>query len=115
MSDQPSRSPAFQFYADDFFAGTADMSQAETGAYIRLLCHQWNRGSIPVETERQQLLAKGKISDHVLSKFPKSEDGSLKNERLENERIKQAEYRDKQREKGLKSGQARAEIAKQVA
>ena len=90
------------------------MTQSEVGAYILLLCQQWNRGSIPVETERQQLLAKGKISDHVLSKFPKSEDGSLKNDRLEKERMKQAEYRDKQREKGLKSAQARAEIAKQV-
>tara|TARA_R110000868_G_scaffold245626_3_gene502180 strand:+ start:2996 stop:3748 length:753 start_codon:yes stop_codon:yes gene_type:complete len=108
------KAPAFQFYADDFLGGVADMTQSEVGAYILLLCQQWNRGSIPVETERQQLLAKGKISDHVLSKFPKSEDGSLKNDRLEKERMKQAEYRDKQREKGLKSAQARAEIAKQV-
>ena len=46
------KAPAFMFYADDFLAGTLEMSQEEVGQYIRLLCHQWNRGSIPVETER---------------------------------------------------------------
>lgn len=37
------RSPSFQFYADDFLAGTCDMSMEEVGAYIRLLCAQWSK------------------------------------------------------------------------
>ena len=53
------KAPAFQFYADDFLAGTLEMSQEEVGQFIRLLCHQWNRGSIPVETEKQQRLSLG--------------------------------------------------------
>jgi uncharacterized protein YdaU (DUF1376 family) len=101
--------PAFQFYADDFLAGVADMTQAEVGAYILLLCHQWNRGSAPVEPERQQLLAKGSVSAHVLSKFRLQEDGTIKNERMEREREKQAAHRAKQREKGIISGIARRE------
>lgn len=100
--------PAFQFYPDDFLAGTCDMTQNEVGAYVLLLCQQWNRGSIPVEPERQQLLAKGSVSDHVLKKFKKGEDGLLRNERLETERKKQTEYRERQRLKGIASGRKRA-------
>lgn len=103
------KSPAFQFYADDFLAGVADMTQGEVGAYILLLCHQWNRGSAPVEPERQQLLAKGSVSAHVLAKFETQPDGTLKNVRLEKEREKQALFRAKQQEKGRLSGQARRE------
>lgn len=101
------KAPAFQFYADDFLAGTLDMSQEEVGAYIRLLCYQWNRGSIPVETEKQQRLAGGCVSVDVLAKFRLLPDGRLVNERLEEERNKQAEYRAKQSEKGRKSAESR--------
>jgi uncharacterized protein YdaU (DUF1376 family) len=101
------KSPAFQFYADDFLAGTLDMSQEDVGAYIRLLCHQWSRGSIPVETEKQQRLAGGSISADVLLKFPVGDDGLRRNPRLEEEREKQMEFRQKQREKGLKSAETR--------
>lgn len=100
--------PAFQFYPDDFLGGTIDMTQSEVGAYMLLLCHQWNRGSIPVEPDRYQLIAKGPVTEHVLAKFPKSEDGKLRNLRLELERKKQADFREKQREKGLASAKARA-------
>lgn len=84
------------------------MTQSEIGAYILLLCHQWNRGSIPVEPERQQNVAKGPVSPHVLAKFQICPDGMLRNERLEQERSKQETYREKQRQKGLASGAARA-------
>jgi hypothetical protein len=70
--------PAFQFYADDFVAGVADMTQAEVGAYILLLCRQWCAGEIPQDTTRLEMVAKGKVSKHVLAKF---KDG--KNRRLE--------------------------------
>ena len=99
--------PAFQFYADDFLAGTMDMDQAEVGAYIRLLCVQWNRGSLPVEPSRVARLAGGSVSDHVLGKFPTCDDGLRRNRRLEVEREKQAVFRKKQREKGILSGMAR--------
>jgi uncharacterized protein YdaU (DUF1376 family) len=100
--------PAFQFYPADFLGGTGAMTQAEVGAYILLLCHQWNHGSIPVQPERQQNIAKGQVSDYVLAKFKPGTDGELRNERLEQERQKQADYREKQRQKGLASGIARA-------
>lgn len=99
--------PAFQLYADDFLAGTFDMSNEEVGAYIRLLCHQWNRGSIPVATERQQRLAGGSISELVLEKFEICDDGELRNARLESVRRERLEYSEKQAEKGRKSAEAR--------
>ena len=102
------RPPAFQFYADDFLAGTMEMSQADVGAYIRLLCWQWNRGSIPVRTENQQRITGGPVSDDVISKFTPCPDGLLRNDRLEQEREKQTQYRERQRVKGIQSGKARS-------
>lgn len=100
--------PAFQFYADDFISGTADMAPEEVGAYIRLLCWQWNRGCIPVEPERQQRLAGGCVSAAVLSKFELCEDGALRNARMEKVRENSDGFRKMQSEKGKKSALARA-------
>jgi len=102
-----SKPPAFQLYSDDFLGGTCDMTQAEIGAYILLLCHQWNTGSTPVQPERQQLIARGPVSEHVISKFDLCPDGKLRNARLEEERQKQELYREKQRQAGIKSGEKR--------
>lgn len=84
------------------------MSCEEVGAYIRLICHQWNRGSIPVQPDKQQRLAGGSVSADVVAKFKLCPDGELRNDRLEFERSKQADFRAKQAEKGRKSGLARS-------
>ena len=91
--------PAFQFYSDDFIGGVSTMTQHEVGAYILLLCHQWQSGKISDDMERLKIVAKGKVSDHVLSKFPNG-----KNRRMEQERKKQAIYREKQAINGAKGG-----------
>ncbi len=75
------------------------MTQAEIGAYILLLCNQWNCGRIPEDKIRLVLIAKGEVTEHVLSKFP-----SGKNKRLERERKKQRDYREKQRINGAMGG-----------
>lgn len=87
--------PAFQFYADDFLAGVADMTQAEVGAYILLLCHQWSRGSVPSDPARAALIAKGEVTDHVISKFPGG-----KNKRMESVRKISEEWAKKQAANG---------------
>lgn len=102
-----SKAPAFQFYADDFLAGTMDMTALEVGVFMRLLCHQWNRGGLPKDMDRLQKMAGSKVSTMVLEKFSEGADGMLRNSRLEKERDKQNEYREKQRAKGLMSGLAR--------
>jgi len=95
--------PAFQFYADDFLGGTCDMRADEVGAYMRLLCYQWNRGCIPIDDrEKLERITGCEVSNDVLMKFP---DG--KNRRMESERAKQSAYRENQRKKGVASAKAR--------
>lgn len=103
--------PAFQFYADDFLAGTSDMTTEEVGAYIRLLCHQWNKGGITADKERLSIMAgecKPSAIAHVMARFVKCEDGLFRNERMEQEREKQRAYREKQSANGKLSAEARA-------
>ena len=101
------KAPAFQLYTDDFLAGTLEMSQSEVGQLIRLLCHQWNRGSIPVETEKQQRLAGGCVSVEVLAKFEECEDGLLRNKRLESVRTEKGLFLQQQSQKGKLSAEKR--------
>jgi uncharacterized protein YdaU (DUF1376 family) len=101
------KAPAFQLYTDDFLAGTIEMSQEEVGQFIRLLCHQWNRGSIPVETEKQQRLAGGCVSVDVLDKFDHYEDGLLRNKRLESVRTEKGKFLQSQSKKGKLSAEKR--------
>lgn len=102
--------PAFQFYADDFLSGTADMSPEEVGMYMRLLCHQWTKGGIPNDEERLRRMA-GAIGSpslgYVMAKFKKCEDGLLRNDRLERVRAEQDAFRQKQAISGKKGADAR--------
>lgn len=102
--------PAFQFYADDFLAGTADMTNDEVGAYIRLLCHQWSKGGLPNDSDRLSRMA-GAMPvpslGYVLAKFRQCDDGQLRNDRLEAERQKQDAYRAEQSKKGKKGAEQR--------
>jgi uncharacterized protein YdaU (DUF1376 family) len=86
------KSPAFQLYINQFYSGISDMGAEEVGAYILLLCYQWDKGSVPDDMERIKKIAKTKKSavvETVLQKFVKNENGLLINERLEKERDKQ--------------------------
>ena len=102
------------FYADDFLAGTMELSQEEVGQFIRLLCHQWNRGSIPVATEKQQRLTGGCVSVDVLAKFKLYDDGELRNERLEEVRSERDRFLQQQSEKGRKSAELRKQASTAV-
>jgi uncharacterized protein YdaU (DUF1376 family) len=84
----------------------------EEGAYIRLLSHCWLHGSIPSdESLAVKLLGKGGFNlviTNVLSMFqPGPIPGQLVHERLEAERRKQADWREKSSAGGKKSAQKR--------
>lgn len=104
------KAPAFQFYADDFLAGTSDMSAEEVGGYIRLLCHQWTKGGIPNDEDRAGRMA-GLMGSpsirYVLAKFSPCEDGMLRNSRLEQVRQEQADYKAKQSTAGRSGAEKR--------
>jgi uncharacterized protein YdaU (DUF1376 family) len=98
--------PAFQFYADDFVAGTVEMTTLEIGAYILLLCYQWSKGFIPDDDNLIRRIARETQTFDLATlrtKF-KSKKGKLFNVRLEQERQKQIEFRKKQSDNGQKGG-----------
>lgn len=97
--------PAFQFYVDNFIVGTKDMTAEQVGGYILLLCHQWDKGKVPLAEKEIQSIAK--ISDEnvkiILKKFSKKKSGYF-NDRMEKERKKSLEYRKGQSEIGKRGG-----------
>lgn len=98
------KSPAFQFYCQDFFVGTAHFTAEQVGGYIRLLIIQWDKGQLP-NCDKTLLKLSGlkpKSLQKVKEKFILNEDGFLQNKRLEATRQEQAEYREKQRVKSEK-------------
>lgn len=111
MEEQMNKPPAFQFYADDFVAGTSVLSTEEIGAYILLLCHQWNAGSIPNDDNLIRRIAKVTQAFDLGLLKTKFEliDGVLKNPRMEREREKQRLFREKQAENGAKGGRPKSQ------
>jgi uncharacterized protein YdaU (DUF1376 family) len=93
------RAPAFQFYADDFLAGTMTMTNEERGAYISLLCLQWSKGFV-TELDIQRMCHGMPTHCQCIcqSKFVLEDDGLYRNKRLEKERTKQKERSEKQRD-----------------
>ena len=111
MEETMNKPPAFQFYADDFVAGTSILTTEEVGAYILLLCHQWNTGSIPNDDNLIRRIAKITQAFDLGLLKTKFElvDGVLKNPRLEREREKQRLFREKQAENGTKGGRPKTQ------
>lgn len=100
--------PAFQFYVQDFLTGTMYMSSTEVGAYILLLCHQWDKGSLPSDEKELRKIARcttGTLNT-ILTKFTKK-DGKYYNERMEAERAKLAEFKRSKSEAGAKGMESR--------
>jgi uncharacterized protein YdaU (DUF1376 family) len=109
--------PAFQLYAADFYMDTGDWSNEEIGLYFRMLMHEWVNG--PLQNDTARLCRIGKVSrkkylslsEFVLCKFTLV-DGKLINKRLEAERKKQQDYREKQKVTGKKGADKKKELQK---
>ena len=106
-------SPAFLMYARDFYAGTAHFSSAEVGAYVRGMCWSWDNGPLPLKKNaraRAMMLNANefkRIWPTVSEKWIETPAGYV-NQRLEQEREKQAVFREKQANNGRASAIARA-------
>jgi|SRR5688572_22989003 len=102
--------PAFQFYPGDFLVSTTTMSNAQVGAYIRLLSHQWVNGGIPQDVVsiakimHEIVPTAGRLFAGISSKFVLDSDGLLKNPRLEEVRRKHLDYLELQAANGHKGG-----------
>jgi uncharacterized protein YdaU (DUF1376 family) len=107
-------SPCFQFYAAEYLADedVALMTLEEEGAYIRALAYCWREGSIPSDDRRLSLLLKGasttilRVVRERFKQHPTNGD-RLVHERLDQERTKQAAWREKSAKGGQKSGEIR--------
>lgn len=105
----PGKSPAFRFYPSDFVTGTITLTTEEVGAYILLMCHCWDTGGIPGDIDVQARITRltpGKMRrawSALESKFIRTGSGFTQ-ARLERERQKQIEYRDKQHRNGKHGG-----------
>lgn len=77
--------PAFQFYADDFYAGVSTMTDAEVGIYVRLLCLSWAKGLLDVKSIRAATYDgdEDMVRSVLAEKFEQTEGGQWYNARLE--------------------------------
>lgn len=111
------RAPAFQFYPGDFQGdeNVAAMTFEEVGVYVHLMCYEWREGSLPADLGRLARMLKILPADLTrmweligpcFEEHPDLPD-RLRHPRLEKERRKQAEYREKKIRAGQASGSAR--------
>jgi uncharacterized protein YdaU (DUF1376 family) len=90
--------PAFQFYPADFLVGVAELTTEAVGAYILLLCRQWDKGSIPDDQQKCAVIART-TPDAIASlwhKFGIVVADGRQNERMETVRASLIEYSEKQ-------------------
>lgn len=85
------------------------MEAHEVGAYMRLLCYQWQQGSIPGDPAKIEKIAGVKHSklSEVMAKFIPWPDGGLRNERMESIRDELHDFRELAKKGGKASGSQR--------
>jgi uncharacterized protein YdaU (DUF1376 family) len=105
-------SPSFQWYPDDVEGdeNVILMNNAEFGLYIHLLDRCWKEGSIPDDVPAIARMTRTPLAEarrswpKIRPCFKADEIGRLRHGRLDFERNKQAEYRDRQAKNGAKGG-----------
>lgn len=109
------KSPAFQFYPDDFLGSgkVGTMTVDEVGAYTLLLCLEWNEVGFTYDEE--ELARWCRVSRQKfrkmwvrISRCFDVHEGRYYSARLQKERQKQADWREKSAKGGKASAQARA-------
>lgn len=96
------KAPAYQMYAADFAMATMGWPSDPLAAHIRLMNSQWINDGLPNDIQELagiaglSLLKFRKAWERLESRYPVCADGRRRNPRLESERQKQQEYRDKQ-------------------
>ncbi|HMU69749.1 MAG TPA: hypothetical protein PKC38_07065 [Chitinophagales bacterium] len=98
------------FFHKEFSSATRDWTDAEVGAYTRLLIFQWDQGSIPEDINRIRKIADSidQTGAIVLPKFAKAEqDGRLQNLNMEKIRTERKIFRAKKSESGKEGASKR--------
>jgi len=118
--EEKNKIPAFQFYPAEFLAdeNVMMMNNRELGCYIRLMCYCWREGSIPNDIQKMAKLCLedsstyGTLWPAIEPCFKKSENDPtrLVNKRLEQERIKQLNYKKVRSEAGQRGANLRWKV-----
>jgi len=105
-------SQSSQFYWSDFLLGTALLSCEEVGAYMRLLCFQWQEGSLPNDAKLLARLAQAdeRTISAILHKFSESSDGKLRNRKMEDVRKSLNAYKKTRSENGKRGGRPKKHV-----
>ncbi len=86
--------PHFPFYPADFISKTGRLTDAQVGAYIRLLCEQWIAGDIPLVDAHGDASALRMLAESIddswpaISKYFECVGSGMKNPRMEEVRLK---------------------------
>jgi hypothetical protein len=99
--------PAFDFYPERFWFAVEGWTESETCRYWRLLGQQWMRDGLPADERELAGLARGKLSERVLGKFPVADDGKRRNAFLEQLRNEQRDRIAKRRDGAAKTNAKR--------
>lgn len=103
------KDPTIPFYAQDFYIDTLQWSEAEVGAYTRLLCTLWINGfcyNSAIELAMVSPLAKH-VVDKYSDKFVFYDDNKFSSKRLEEERAKRIRNRELRSSAGKKGAEKR--------
>ena len=103
------KDPAFLFYSSDFLTGCIDLTMEERGQYITLICLQHQKGHL---TEKSIRLSIGNVSEDVLKKFDKDENGLIFNKRIEEEIEKRRVFAESRRKNGQQGGRPKKPLGK---
>jgi len=107
------RTPWMPLYCDDLISSTADMSVEQFGAYMRLLCHCWTRGPMPIDDKVICRIAACRLSvwRSISARFSPCtrDDGTagLSQTRLETERFKRQRFADERAESGRRGASSK--------
>jgi len=107
------KAPSFHMYAGDFLSdmNVKLMSMRQRGIYLTLLLHEWIEGSLPTEIKHLKVLCdncEGFESDwEDIKHCFYQEENRLYNPRLEKERKRMVEYREKKSQNGKKGARVR--------
>jgi len=84
------KDPAVLFYFQDFLVGTEFMNDDEVGKYIRILCHQADKGDLSLS--QLERICRSKVPGAIMEKLTQNGDGKYYQERMRFEKEKREKF-----------------------
>ena len=89
------KDPAVLFYFQDFLVGTEFMTDDEVGKYIRILCHQADKGALCLDKLKR--ICRSEVPETIMEKLSQDENGNYYQKRMQLEREKRVNYSESRR------------------